>query len=488
VTAQLTFANLTYKGLESWIGPTARPGFDALVEGKADLSGPAAKPHDLKASLELSKLEINSTPTSGKLQRTRRAVQLHNSGPVLVTLDRSVVKVQSAKIVGQYSNLSLSGTASIQDPQALDLRADGNIHLELVEAFDPDVFAAGTVLVNAAVQGTAAKPVINGRLQLQNASFNMIDIPNGISNANGLINFNGSQAVIQNLTAESGGGQITVGGFVAYGGPEMEFRLRAAANHVLIEYADAGTQADATLNLTGTTSRSAVTGNVTVLRVAMHSHTDIGSMLSQTATPTTVPQAKTGMLANMQLDIKIDTAPNLQVRTSLAQNLQADGHLRLRGTPSRPGMLGRLDITQGKIIFFGTNYNIDQGTVAFYNPQQIDPVLNIDLTTNTHGVDVALNVTGTMDKLKLTYHSDPPLQFSDIVALLATGKVPTTDPILAANQPAAPEQSMEQKGASALLGQAVANPVSGRLQRLFGVSKFKIDRRSSACKIRHRRA
>jgi translocation and assembly module TamB len=310
---------------------------------------------------------------------------------------------------------------------------------------------------------------------LENASFNMIDIPNGISNANGLITFNGSEAVIQNFTGESGGGQITVGGFVAYGGPEMEFRLRATANHVLVEYADAGTQADATINLTGSTSRSVVTGSVTILSVAMHSHTDVGSMLSQTAAPTTVPQAQTGMLANMHLDIRIDTAPNLQVRTSLAQNLQADGHLRLRGTPSRPGMLGRLDVTQGKIIFFGTNYNIDQGTVAFYNPQQIDPVLNIDLETNTHGVDVALNVTGTMDKLKLTYRSDPPLQFSEIVALLATGKMPTSDPILAANQTPPPEQNMQQKGASALLGQAVANPVSGRLQRLFGVSKFKID-------------
>jgi translocation and assembly module TamB len=475
VTARLSFTNLTYKGMENWIGPTARPGFDALVEGQANLSGPAAKPQDLKASLELSKLEINSAPAVGKFQTPRRAVQLHNSGPILVTLDRSVVKVQNAKIVGPYSNLSLSGTASIQDPQSLDLRADGNIHLELAEAFDPDVFSSGTVVVNAAVQGTVAKPAINGRLQLQDASFNVIDIPNGISKTNGLITFNGSQALIQNLTAESGGGQITLGGSVAYGGPEMEFRLRAAANHVLVEYADAGTQADATINLTGTTSRSLVSGNLTVLSVAMHSHTDIGSMLSQTAAPATVPQAQTGMLANMQLDIRIDTAPNLQVRTSLAQNLQADGHLRLRGTPSRPGMLGRLDVTQGKIIFFGTNYNIDQGTVAFYNPQQIDPVLNIDLTTNTHGVDVALNVTGPMDKLKLTYRSDPPLQFSDIVALLATGKVPTTDPILAANQPPAPQQNMEQVGASALLGQAVGNPVSGRLQRLFGVSKFKID-------------
>jgi translocation and assembly module TamB len=80
-----------------------------------------------------------------------------------------------------------------------------------------------------------------------------------------------------------------------------------------------------------------------------------------------------------------------------------------------------------------------------------------------------------MDRMKLTYTSDPPMQFSDIVSLLATGKMPTTDPVLAARQPAAPEQNLEQKGASALLSQAVANPVSGRLQRLFGVSKLQID-------------
>jgi translocation and assembly module TamB len=80
-----------------------------------------------------------------------------------------------------------------------------------------------------------------------------------------------------------------------------------------------------------------------------------------------------------------------------------------------------------------------------------------------------------MDKLKLTYHSDPPLEFQQLVALLASGKAPTTDPVLAAHQPPAPEQNLEQAGASALLGQAVANPVSGRLQRLFGVSKLSID-------------
>jgi translocation and assembly module TamB len=101
--------------------------------------------------------------------------------------------------------------------------------------------------------------------------------------------------------------------------------------------------------------------------------------------------------------------------------------------------------------------------------------VNLDLETTAQGVDVSISVTGPMDRLKLSYRSDPPMQFSDLVSLLAAGKIPTTDPVLAAHEPPAPQQSFEQAGASTLLGQAVANPVSGRLQRLFGVSQLKID-------------
>jgi len=132
-------------------------------------------------------------------------------------------------------------------------------------------------------------------------------------------------------------------------------------------------------------------------------------------------------------------------------------------------------VTQGEVVFFGSKYTIDQGTIAFYDPSRINPILNIDLSTAAQGIDVSLSVSGPMDRMKLSYRSDPPLQFSEIVSLLASGKVPTSDPVLAARAPAAPQQSFQQMGASTLLGQAVANPVSGRLQRLFGVSKLKID-------------
>jgi translocation and assembly module TamB len=101
-------------------------------------------------------------------------------------------------------------------------------------------------------------------------------------------------------------------------------------------------------------------------------------------------------------------------------------------------------------------------------------VLNIDLETKVRGIDVTLTISGPLTKLNLTPRSDPPMQYSDVLALLATGSAPSADPTLAAARQNAP-QSFTQVGASALIGQVVANPVSSQLQRFFGVSRLRID-------------
>src|SRR5947207_400936 len=163
------------------------------------------------------------------------------------------------------------------------------------------------------------------------------------------------------------------------------------------------------------------------------------------------------------------------VRSSRTSRAQAAADLRLRGSPDLPGILGRVEVTAGEVVFFGSKYTVDTGTISFYDPHKINPYLNVSLETTTKGVTVVLNVTGPMDKLKLAYTSDPPMEFSDIVSLLASGKLNTTDPVLAARQPPPPQQNLQQKGASALLSQGIASPIAGRLQRLFGVSKLQID-------------
>jgi translocation and assembly module TamB len=177
----------------------------------------------------------------------------------------------------------------------------------------------------------------------------------------------------------------------------------------------------------------------------------------------------------MRLDVRIVTAPGAQFRTTLTENLQADANLTLLGTLNSPGMIGRVTVTEGDVAFFGNKYTINQGTITFSDPNRINPILNVALGTTVQGIDVTINVNGPVDQMKLTYNSDPPLQFEQIVMLLAAGSIPTTDPVLAAHSPVAPQQTLQQSGASAMLGTAVASPVAGRLQRLFGVTRLGID-------------
>jgi translocation and assembly module TamB len=213
---------------------------------------------------------------------------------------------------------------------------------------------------------------------------------------------------------------------------------------------------------------------VTILRTGINLQSDFSSILARSAEPVRTPSARPGLLGGLAFDVQIQTAPDLQLESTLTENLQAEANLRLRGTASNPAILGRINLTQGKLTFFGTQYTLNQGSISFYNPVKVEPILNIDLETKARGIDITLTISGPINKLTLTPRSDPPLQFSEIVALLATGRAPTSDPTLLRQQSSDP-QSWQQMGASALLGSAIASPVAGRLQRFFGVSKLRID-------------
>jgi translocation and assembly module TamB len=370
----------------------------------------------------------------------------------------------------------VSGTISPKQRNPLDLQVKGGVNLELLETFDPEVISSGQVEADASIRGTLQQPQLAGKLQVKRANLNYSDLPNGLSNANGAIIFSGRQANIQNLTAESGGGKIVLTGSGGYAGGELVFRVQADATGVRVRYPEGvSTVANASLTLSGSSVGSLLAGTVTIQRTGFNPRTDLASVLAKSSEPERTPSAQAGFLADMQLDVQIQMAPDVTFQSSLAQNVQADANLRLKGTALNPALLGRVVITQGQIIFFGTKFTIDQGSISFFNPMKIEPVLDIDLETKARGVEVILTVSGPLSKLNLTPRSDPPLQFSEIIALLATGNAPTSDPNLAVRQQAAPTQSFQQIGASALLGQALANPVAGRLQRFFGVTKLRID-------------
>lgn len=476
-SGEVTFSNVNLAEVRKLFLPqdATLASAGGTVEGKITFSGPADNPRSLTGTLEIPKLEIRPEPGGATpIPESLRGIVIRNQGPIRAAMINGNLRVESARVTARSTDLSLAGTINLNAASPLDLRASGNMDLAILTLFSRDLASSGAVNATATIRGGFSQPEISGRLDVKNANLNLEGLPNGLSNANGAVLFDGTRATIQTLTAETGGGKVNLTGFASFVDGLLALRIEAEAKEVRVRYPEGvSTVANANLRLVGTSERSTLSGTITVQRSAFTLHTDLGRMLESVAAPVQTPAVQTGLVGNMQFDVEIVTAPDVHFETSLAQSLQADANLRLRGTLSNPALLGRVNINQGDLNFFGTKYTINDGSISFFNPVKIEPVLDVSLETRARGVDVTINVTGPLNKLNVSYRSDPPLQFSDLVALLATGRTPD-NPTLAANNPGT-SQSWQEMGASALLGQAIANPLAGRLQRFFGVSKIKID-------------
>ena len=475
-TAQVTFAPLTYSTIRQWLPSLHNfpEAFDLAAEGKLTAAGPAMRPDAITGALRLSKLQLRTLPEAqGGI--ALKELSLSNAEPVVLKIENSAIHIESAHFVGTSTDVKADGTISLKETNPLNIRANGAIGAQILEVFDPDITSSGEAVLNATIRGPLTNPEVNGRLELKNAAFNLADVPNGLRNANGTIVFSGSGAVIQQITAETGGGKVTITGFTGFAGGALSFHLDATAHEIRVRYPEGvSTVANAAFTLSGTRFRSLLAGRVTIERISFIPHTDFGAILASTVAPAPSRGVTTGFLAGMRLDVQIQTSANLSFQSAVAQGIAANATLHVTGFGSNPAMLGHIVVSQGQITFFGNNYAINQGSVSFFNPVKIEPILNIDLETQTQGVDVTLSISGPMSQLNISSRSDPPLPFDQIVALLATGTAPTSDPALLAQQPNIAQNS-QQMGESAVLSSAIANPVASRIQQFFGVTRLQID-------------
>ena len=447
--------------------------FDGEAEGEMSVTGAVLKPEQISASIDITHIEIRPLPGTDFAQTLPNFV-LTNATPLRAIADRSQIRIENARFQGPETDLTLDGTVALSAQAPLNLRMQGNANLAIARTFSKDLTSSGSLTVNATLRGDWKTPDVSGRAVIRDGEFHYVDFANGLTNANGEIAFSGTRANVQSFHAESGGGKVDATGFAALTRGQLNFRIEANARQVRVRYPEGVSSiSDASFTLAGSSLRSEVSGLITVHRVSINPKSDAANILASTVEPIKAPAVRTGIFSNMNLDVRIVTAPDVALQTSVAESIDADANLTLRGTVTNPALLGRINITQGELTFFGNKYSINQGTISFFNAARIDPILNVDFETKARGVDVILTVSGPINKLNVTYRSDPPLQFGDIVALLATGRTPT-DPTLAVRN-TGQSQSFQQVGASALLGQAIASPSAGRLQRFFGVSRLKID-------------
>lgn len=420
--------------------------------------------------LQPSRWRVNGDLTAVSLDLEQ--VKLNNQAPIRFVVANRSLNIQQFHMLGEGTDLAVHGSIQLSGSRALDLAAEGHLDLKLLSGFAPDLTGSGVATLNMTVGGTLTDPFPQGRLQFADISLSYANLPSGLSGVNGSLIFTRDRAHIESLTAHTGGGILTFEGDATYLNQQLNFNLTASAKDVRLRYPPGvSSTADAQLHWVGTRSASSVSGDITINKIAVTPGFDFSSYLERGRQGATVTVANSP-LNNIKLDIHVQTAPELQMRTAIAR-LSGDADLRLRGSVARPAVLGRVDILEGQATFHGTRYTLERGDISFANPVSIEPQLNLQASTHVRNYDLNITVTGTPDRgLNLNYRSEPPLPKSDIIALLALGRTGNESSQL---QEQSGQSAFSDQATALILSQALNTTVSNRLQRLFGASNIKID-------------
>jgi len=457
----LDLAKLTFDPLLRAYLPGKVTGHSA-VSGKFVLRGPLKRPQDIAIEGNVDQFEADV-----------QHIKLHNEGPIRFSVSKQVANVEQMRIVGTDTDITGTGKVELAGDGRLDLHANGRMNLGILQTVNPAVSSSGQMTFTVNATGKLNDPSFVGNVQIANGAIAFVDLPNGLSEINGSLNFDRNRLRVQRLNARSGGGDLVLGGYVTYSNG-LFFDLTATGRDIRIRYPEGvSSQATADLRLVGNAQNSVLSGDVTVTRFGLTPQFDLASYVQRAKQPTN-PPSPNSLVDNIRLDVHIVSTPELRVETSMAR-VSGDVDIRLRGTAARPGVLGRVSIAEGDITFNSTTYHLERGDVLFANPVRIEPVVNVEASARVRDYDITLGFHGTPEKLNVTYRSEPPLPSSDIIALLAFGRTRREAEGQVSGPQSVTSDTYAESASNAILGEALNAAVSSRVQKLFGISRIKID-------------
>jgi translocation and assembly module TamB len=455
--AQLEFSRFN---LGTLLRMAHRPEFngESALDGTVSVDGPLAHPEQLRGEAQLRELAF-----------TISGVQLQGDGGLHATLADGRIHLDPLHVTGENTDLHVQGVLSLEGAQQLDLAASGSINLKLAETLDSDLTASGLTTFQMEAHGPLLHPDLEGSIDFQNGALSLEDLPNGLSQLHGTLEFNQNRLEVKNLTAMSGGGQLTVGGYLAYQ-HGIYADLSVTGKQVHIRYPEGvSSLADATFHLQGPQNNLFLSGDVLITRFSVSPDLDLAALAVeanasvQTVAPPDAPSN------HVRLDVHIVSSPQLSFQNAFAK-LAGDVDLSLRGTLASPSLLGRVSVTEGSALIAGTRYDLERGDITFTNPVRIEPIIDLSATAHVEDYDISLGLHGSPQKLSVSYRSDPPLPEADVVSLLALGHTASQQRLYTQQQ----EQAITHP-TDALLGGALNATVSSRVQKLFGAGSVKVD-------------
>lgn len=317
------------------------------------------------------------------------------------------------------------------------------------------------------VTGDWEAPKIYGGLTLVDGAIGLKDYPYRISALNGYLYIDNDRVVLQQLSGKAGGGDIDISGIL--------YLKKFSFNRFYVEakLSNISTSVSKDFNINyggnilykGTPSAQTVSGDISINNARYRERVEWKSWLLKAKAGEKI-KAEIPSLENAKLNIRISGKNNMYIDNNVARaTVSAD--LILRGTVSRPLLLGRIASNEGTVYFRNNEFRILHASADFADPNRIVPVIDIAAETTVEGYNIKMNLEGQVDHFNMSLSSDPPLKEMDVLSLLTVGRTSTETKGL--------EGGIGAGEATSFVTGKMQDVVEERLRTITGLDRFQID-------------
>lgn len=347
------------------------------------------------------------------------------------------------------AEIKASGTVPIRveggiplpsDRGSMDLAVRVNASLRRLAPLLPlgDNDLRGRLVVDATVTGPLSAPQPSGRLILERGRF-----------ANGLsgfelrdlalaMNFTGSGATIETLTATDGERGKLTGRGAARQLPDGDFALDAAISAERFRFSRldlATTDGDLDLAIGGTATAPEVKGAITI----REGRVEIGASMpppsvpvvevrdpaAATAPESLAPAAQDGEAAAKpkvgSLDLAINAPGQFFVR---GRGLDSEwrGTIKVLGAITAPEVTGGFEVIRGTYTLAGRPFAISEGSLTFPSGLAAPPQVKVVASAPADDVEAKVSVSGPVTALKIELSSEPALPNDEVLSRVLFGR------------------------------------------------------------------
>jgi autotransporter translocation and assembly factor TamB len=448
--------------------PRLSPFTTAVVSGTIRVVGELAN---------MARLRVDATVDQFEASLFDYAIR--NASPVRIALDRNSVRVSEMRLVGEGTQLDVSGLIDLED-ERIAMRATGDANFSILQGFISNMRSAGRAVLAAALEGPLGEPLVSGTMTVNNGRIRHFSLPHALESINGVMRFDTRSIRLDELSAQLGGGPVTFGGSIGFDGYRPgRFDVTMSGTSMVVRFPEGmRSTVDAELTLQGTIEGATLSGEVTVREGEYTRAFDTGGsfldlaesapQLASTTIQTTVP---------LRYDVRVNAPSTIEVRNNNMQ-LLASADLQLRGTYDRPLLFGRAEIRDGEVLFEGKRYIVTRGTIDFNNPTRIEPFFDLEAETRVRvpgeTYTVTLSFVGTFDRLAMQAESEPFLPEIEVLALLFSDIAPGQDVEFRQYSGVTPQERLVRDRATRALTGVISSPVGRVVEQTFGVDTFQI--------------